>query len=130
MDGQPSSPMAKKIETTLLSAFYAPLLTPHQQKVLALSVEEDLSLSEIAGQLGVSRQGVHDILTRSIKQLYYLEEQLGMYKRFSTIQASLSGLVALLETVQPKEESRETLLQCIVEIKKILAEDEEENHGF
>ena len=130
MDKQANSPMDKKIEITLLSAFYAPLLTPHQQKVLTLSNEEDLSLSEIAGQLGVSRQGVHDILTRGVKQLYYFEDQLGMYERFAAIGQRLSRVLNLLENVKAKAESQETLMQCIEEIKNILADDEEEDHGL
>ncbi len=120
------SPISKKIEVTFLSAFYGPLLTAHQQKVLYLSNEEDLSLSEIASQLGVTRQGVHDILTRGIKQLYRFEEQLGMYKRFSDIQYRITKTVELLMKVEAENNSKTFLEESISILNEILAEDEED----
>ncbi len=125
-----NSPVNKKVEVNLLSAFYAPLLTQHQQKVLMLSYEEDLSLGEIAQQLQVSRQGVHDILSRAIKQLYYFEEQLGMYQRFTTIQVSLNQVITILSSIETTKESKKKLEDAVNMIHQLLQEDEEEGSGF
>lgn len=55
--------ISKKVELNWLSAFYGGLLTDKQRQVLTLHCEEDLSLTEIAQEVGISRQGVHELLT-------------------------------------------------------------------
>ncbi|MFR6348642.1 MAG: DNA-binding protein, partial [Enterocloster aldenensis] len=52
--------MEKIVEQGLLYDFYGELLTAHQRRVYEDVVFNDLSPSEIAGELGISRQGVHD----------------------------------------------------------------------
>ena len=53
---------------------YAPLLTPHQQRCMELYFCEDLSLAEIAAELAISRQGVHDLLQRASQSLEHYEK--------------------------------------------------------
>lgn len=55
---------------------YEELLTPKQRQVLHLYLDQDLSLQEIGEMLSISRQGVHDILKRSIQTLLDLENKL------------------------------------------------------
>ncbi len=52
---------------------YGKLLTKRQQEALSLFYEEDLSLAEIAQQLGGSRQAIHDLIHRGEKQLLEYE---------------------------------------------------------
>ena len=52
--------MEKIVEQTLLYDFYGELLTDHQKEIYEDAVFNDLSLSEIANEQGISRQGVHD----------------------------------------------------------------------
>ena len=54
--------LEKKVDLAFLSAFYGGMLTEHQRRILSLHCEEDLSLGEIAGEVGVSRQAVHEAL--------------------------------------------------------------------
>ena len=56
--------MEKFVEQTLLYDFYGELLTERQQQVYESVVLEDYSLSEVAEDLGISRQGVHDMIKR------------------------------------------------------------------
>ena len=58
--------MEKFVEQTLLYDFYGELLTERQQQVYESVVLEDYSLSEVAENLGISRQGVHDIDRKSV----------------------------------------------------------------
>lgn len=74
--------MEKKVEQGFLYDFYGPLLTEHQQKIYEMSVFDDLSLSEIAEQEGISRQGVSDLLHRCDKALAGYEEKLKLMERF------------------------------------------------
>ena len=48
----------------LLYDFYGELLTEHQKKVYEDAVMNDFSLSELAEEYGISRQGIHDLLKR------------------------------------------------------------------
>ena len=54
-----------RVELNTLLDFYGPLLTEHRREVLRLYCEEDLSLAEIAEQLGITRQGVRDTVKRA-----------------------------------------------------------------
>lgn len=66
--------ISKKVELNWLSAFYGGLLTDKQRQVLTLHCEEDLSLTEIAQEVGISRQGVHELLTRAARKMFEMEE--------------------------------------------------------
>ena len=54
--------MEDKIKSGYLYDFYGELLTEHQRSVYEMSINDDLSLAEIADSLSISRQAVHDIL--------------------------------------------------------------------
>ena len=56
--------MEKIVEQGLLYDFYGELLTEHQKAIYEDVVFNDLSLSEIAKEKGISRQGVHDMIKR------------------------------------------------------------------
>ena len=81
--------MEKRIETGWLLDFYGPLLTGRQRELLRLYCEEDLSLAEIAGQEGVSRQAVHDAVRRGDARLRAYEDQLGLLRRYRRLYGAL-----------------------------------------
>ena len=56
--------MERKVMQTYLYDFYGELLTEHQRDIYEEFVLDDLSLSEIAQEEGISRQGVHDLVKR------------------------------------------------------------------
>ena len=58
--------MERIVEQTLLYDFYGELLNEHQRGVYEDAVFNDLSLSEIADEYGISRQGVHDLIKRAV----------------------------------------------------------------
>jgi len=60
---------------------YKVLLTDKQRAYIELYYHEDLSLSEIADEVGVSRTAVHDNIGRSEKLLVGYEEKLGIYEK-------------------------------------------------
>ena len=69
-------------EMNLLADFYGALLSQRQQDVLRLYHEENCSLQEIAEELGISRQGVHEALKKAEKSLRDYEAKLGLVVRF------------------------------------------------
>ncbi|MBR0040805.1 MAG: YlxM family DNA-binding protein [Oscillospiraceae bacterium] len=79
----------------LLLDFYGELLTEKQRACCELHFNEDLSLAEIAEQVGVSRQGVWDNIRRAETTLEQIEEKTGLIRRFSETQRALEELDAL-----------------------------------
>ena len=61
--------MEKIVEQGLLYDFYGELLNEHQRRIYEDAVMNDMSLSEIAQEAGISRQGVHDLIKRCDKTL-------------------------------------------------------------
>lgn len=70
--------MAKNLHIGVLLDLYGGLLTDRQYDMMSLYYNDDLSLSEIADQYGISRQGVHDALKRSEETLEHYDEVLGL----------------------------------------------------
>ncbi len=66
-----------------LLPFYDKLLTDRQQQIAKLYYYEDLSLSEIAENLDISRNGVHDTIRKVETLLTEYEEKLGLYAAYS-----------------------------------------------
>ena len=66
--------MEKFVEQGYLYDFYGELLTERQQQVYESVVLEDYSLSEVAEDLGISRQGVHDMIKRCNKTIFNKEK--------------------------------------------------------
>lgn len=65
------------VQLTLLYDEYGQLLTEKQRDCFELYFHQDLSLAEIADELGISRQGVHDTLHRAEATLSEMEASLG-----------------------------------------------------
>ena len=65
----------------LLYDYYGELLTKRQQECFELRYNQDLSLSEIGQELGISRQGVYDNLVRTEALLQRMEEKTGCVRR-------------------------------------------------
>ncbi len=69
------------LEMTLLYDYYGDLLTERQKQCFDMRYNQDLSLSEIAQELQVSRQGVYDNLSRAEALLRNMEEKTGCVRR-------------------------------------------------
>ncbi len=88
--------LRRRAELAQLADFYGGLLTEKQREALRLHCEEDMSLAEIAGEMGISRQGVHELLTRAGSRLNELEDALGMARRFGRMLPALEECAGLL----------------------------------
>ena len=121
-EGRMADEVSRKIELAWLAAFYGGLLTDKQRQVLALHCEEDLSLAEIAQEAGVSRQGVHDMLSRSAQRLFDMEEKLGAAARFRRVSEGLEKCRALLR--EKRYDEAEGVIDALIRL------DQEENNGL
>ena len=84
--------MEKIVEQGLLYDFYGELLTEHQKQIYEAAVYNDMSLTEIADEQGISKQGVHDLIKRCTKSLQEYENKLHMIRRFEAIKAQAERL--------------------------------------
>ncbi len=66
-----------KLTMTLLFDLYGDLLTAKQHDCFDLHYNQDYTLAEIAELEGISRQGVHDAITRAEAQLMRIEQVTG-----------------------------------------------------
>ena len=105
-------------EMSLLADFYGALLSERQQDVLRLYHEENCSLQEIAEELGISRQGVHEALKKAEKTLRDYEEKLGLYKKSEKLKKKIGNTAAKLEKLN-KEIKSDELSECIEELSGI-----------
>lgn len=87
--------MEKFVEQTLLYDFYGELLTERQQQVYESVVLEDYSLSEVAENLRISRQGVHDMIKRCNHTLEEYESRLHLVEKFLCIRKQVQKIKEL-----------------------------------
>ena len=88
----------KNLQLSFLIDFYAGLLTDRQQRMLDLYYNQDLSLGEIAEDIGISRQGVRDSLKKAERELYFFEERLHLAARDSAVREAGARLMPHLAT--------------------------------
>ncbi len=87
------------LEMTLLFDYYGDLLTDRQRMCFDLRHNQDLSLAEIAEELNVSRQGVHDNLSRAESLLRNMEEKTGCVRRDLACRRAAKTIGAAAEAI-------------------------------
>ena len=104
--------MEKIVEQGLLYDFYGELLNEHQRRIYEDAVMNDMSLSEIAQEAGISRQGVHDLIKRCDKTLEDYESRLHLMERFRIITEKLEEIKQLT----PDEKIRKLADEILAEM--------------
>lgn len=91
--------MAKNLDVVLLCDFYGEMLTENQRKFIEYYYNDDLSLSEIAQNEGITRQGVRDAVKRAETQLFDMEKKLGFAERSRKITEALDEIIESTEII-------------------------------
>jgi len=99
--------MEKIVRQTLLYDFYGELLTSHQKKIYEDAVFGDLSLSEIAEEQGISRQGVHDLIRRCNRIMEEYEGKLQLIRKFSETKEQVEKIRGLAMSGVSREAAEE-----------------------
>ena len=86
----------KNLRLASLLDFYGDVLSERKQEVLSLYYNEDLSLAEIAEEIGISRQGVRDLIKKAEDELSFLEDKLGLQKKFNEALAQSDKLFKMM----------------------------------
>jgi len=77
------------LRMTMLFDFYGDLLTEKQREYFDLYHNEDQSLSEVAENAGISKQGVHDIIKRAEKTLVRIEQKTKIIEKWQNNKVEL-----------------------------------------
>ena len=113
--------MERIVEQTLLYDFYGELLNEHQRQIYTEAVFIDYSLSEIADEYGISRQGVHDLIKRVDKTLTEYEEKLHLVQRFVQLRENVNEIRKL--TDPSGDTPKEDVMQRIAAIASDILEE-------
>ena len=113
--------MEKIGRQVFLYDFYGELLTEHQKRVYEDVVLNDMSLSEIAEELGISRQGVHDLVKRCDKILAGYEEKLHLIAKFQSAKQKVAQIDALAKEFHSSH--NEAIMEEIGQISNQILEE-------
>lgn len=111
--------MEKKVEVSMLLQIYGELLTEKQYRVIDYYYNEDLSLSEIAENEEITRQGVRDIIKKGEKKLFEYEEKLLFMKKTINQEKLVQHILVNLNKIQ-KDSSDQKVTNILEEVKKEL----------
>lgn len=110
--------MEEIVKRNLLYDFYGELLTEHQRNIYEDAVFGDLSLSELAEDYGISRQGVHDLIKRCDKILCGYEDKLHLVERFIVIREKADSITNIAKQIDDKK--GQDILALSEEIRTLL----------
>lgn len=85
------------VQQSILYDFYGELLSDHKKQIFEDYVLNDLSLSEIAAEQGISRQGVYDIVKRCTLELREYEAKLSLVSKFQSIKDKLNTIKTIVD---------------------------------
>lgn len=98
--------MESIVKQSLLYDFYGELLTEHQRSIYEDAVFNDMSLGEIAGERGISRQGVHDLIRRCDRILCGYEEKLQLLSKFLQTKAMVEEIQKLVQAFKETQDGK------------------------
>ena len=99
----------KNLNIGFLLDFYGVLLSDRKRSVMDMYYNEDLSLAEVAEEIGISRQGVRDVIKKAEEDLLFYEERLGLAKKMQNAEKEASELSRLAKSADIPEEIRERI---------------------
>ena len=108
----------KNLNIGYLLDFYGELLSERKRSVMEMYFNEDFSLAEIAEEIGISRQGVRDIIKKSEEELFFYEEKLGLAKKLQVVEAEADSLNRLAQAAELPEDIK-THITRLAELTKL-----------
>lgn len=106
----------KNLNMGFLLDFYGDVLTERKRDALDFYYNDDMSLSEVAEELGISRQGARDVIKKAEDELLFYEEKLGLAKKFSDAQIHAQRALDLCGERSDTERIRAEILSLLKSI--------------
>jgi len=92
--------MDNTVKISMLLQLYEKLLTEKQRELLEDYYNNDLSLSEIAENQGITRQAVRDNLKKGENNLFEYEEKLELMKKFEMQKKELELIIDNINDIE------------------------------
>ena len=108
----------KNLNVGYLLDFYGELLPERKRFVLDMYYNEDYSLSEVADEIGISRQGVRTVIKKAESELFFYEEKLGLAKKLLTVEKYSTSLCRLADEHKLPEDIRNEILLLAEAVKQ------------
>ena len=115
--------MEKNVKVSILCQIYGKLLTQKQLEIITDYYDNDLSLSEIAENNQITRQAVRDIIKKSEKKLFELEEELSFMKKQVNQEKIVNSILEKLNKLEEqeiKQENKKILKKAKEELKTLI----------
>lgn len=103
----------KNLNIGYLLDFYGEILSERKRYVLDMYYNEDFSLSEISEEIGISRQGVRDLIKKAEEELCFFEEKLGLSKKMTSLAESAAAALKFAK----EQNAPKSVCDCIEELK-------------
>ena len=91
---------AKNMRIAYLLDFYGDLLDDHTVSVMKAYYNDDLSLSEVASDVGISRQGIRHLVKKGEEQLEFYDSRLGLVERYERLGLAGERLCEIAERLR------------------------------
>ena len=103
----------KNLSLSYLLDEYGSVLGERHRVMLDYYYNQDLSLGEIAAEVGISRQGVRDSIKKAEEELFFLEEKLRLRERALKTAEAGERLLAM----PMSDEVRQAVLELLAAAK-------------
>ena len=97
----------EKVKISILCQLYGKLLTEKQDEVLDDYYNNELSLSEIAENLEMTRQAVRDNIKKGENKLLEYEEKLGIMKKVMEQEEKIAVILSEITKIKSKSSDKE-----------------------
>lgn len=94
----------KNMRIAYLLDFYQDALDGHTLSAMRAYYNDDLSLSEIAGDFGISRQGIRHLIKKGEEQLEFFESRFGLVKRHEELSHAAQSLASIRDMLAENPE--------------------------
>ena len=94
----------KNMKVAYLLDLYADVLDEHIGSVMRAYYEDDLSLAEIASDVGISRQGIRHLIKKGEERIEFLESKLGLAKLYDEFSSAANDLTCVYESIKNRNE--------------------------
>ena len=106
---------------SILYDYYGNLLRDNQANIIEMYYNLDYSLSEIAEEMNISRQGVHDALKRAEKNLAAYEEKIKLHDKYIKFSQAAENIIELSSKIND-EKYKDIIEKIKLEAAKIINE--------
>ena len=110
----------KNLKLAYLLDFYGDVLDEHTRGVMKAYYDDDLSLSEIAEGVGISRQGVRHVIKKGEEQLSFLEDRLGLADHYEELEEAVSLIDGIKKDIDSGDFDKDAIFKALSKVQDII----------